>query len=114
MDDILDKAALLARVDHDVEFLAETVEMFDQDAPRLLAEIRQAVARQDGAALARAAHTFKGMVANFCAQAATEAALKLEMMGESGDLAGAQESLHALEEESGRLKSALEELLQDG
>ena len=114
MNDILDQAALLDRVDHDIEFLAETVEMFNEDAPGLLSEIRQAVAGRHSAALATAAHTFKGMVANFCAKGSVEAALKLEMMGKSADLAQAEESLRALEVESQRLKSALEELLQDG
>jgi HPt (histidine-containing phosphotransfer) domain-containing protein len=114
MTDVLDKAALLDRVDHDVEFLAETVEMFDEDAPGLLSQIRDAVAAGDSEALAAAAHTYKGMVANFCAQHATDAARKLEMMGRDGDLAGAQEALGALEKEAERLGSALRELLEDG
>ncbi|MHC4401272.1 MAG: Hpt domain-containing protein [Planctomycetota bacterium] len=112
MNDVLDKAALLERIDEDMEFLAETVEMFTEDGPQLLSEIRDAVARQDGAALATSAHTFKGMAANFSAIAAVDAALALEMMGKNSDLTGAREALGALEKEAYRLKSALTELLE--
>ena len=112
MNDVLDKAELLERVDQDLEFLAETVEMFDEDAPELLSEIRDAVNRQDAAALAGTAHTFKGMASNFCAQAVVDAALALEIMGQSSNLSGAPEAISLLETEAERLKSALAELLK--
>jgi HPt (histidine-containing phosphotransfer) domain-containing protein len=112
MDDVLDKAELLDRVDQDMEFLAETMEMFNEDGPQLLSEIRDAVRRQDASALAGAAHTFKGMVSNFCAKRAVDAALALEMMGRSGDLTGAADALSTLEREAEQLKSALAELLK--
>ena len=112
MDDVLDKAELLDRVDQDMEFLAETVEMLNEDGPQLLSEIRDAVNRQDASALAGTAHTFKGMAANFCAKRAVDAALALEMMGRSGDLTGAAEALGTLEREAEQLKSALAELLK--
>ena len=113
MNEVLDKAELLERVDQDMEFLAETVEIFSEDAPRLLSEIRDAVDRQDSSALASAAHTYKGMAANFCAQAVVDAALALEMMGRSSALAGAAEALSTLEKEAKRLESALAELVED-
>ena len=112
MSDPFDRQELLDRVDEDMEFLAETVEMFDEDGPPLLSEIRDAIARQDSEALAQAAHTFKGMVANFCADPAVEAALELEMMGKNADLGGAEEAAGRLESEAERLKSALVDLVQ--
>ena len=112
MDDVLDKAELLERIDEDMEFLAETVEMFNEDSPQILSEIRDAVARQDGTALAASAHTFKGMAANFSAIAAVDAALTLEMMGRNSDLTGTAGVLETLEKEAERLKSALTELLK--
>jgi HPt (histidine-containing phosphotransfer) domain-containing protein len=114
MNDILDRDELLDRVDNDMEFLAETVAMFNEDGAQLLADIRRAVVDGDAAALHSAAHAFKGMAANFCANATVEAALKLEMMGKSADLAGAEEAAGALEAESQRLGLALEQLLRDG
>ena len=112
MDAVLDKAELLDRIDQDMEFLAETVEMFNEDGPQILSEIRDALARQDGTALAMSAHTFKGMAANFCAIAAVDAALTLEMIGRNSDFTGAAEALGTLEKEADRLKSALTELLK--
>lgn len=114
MNDVLDRDELLDRIDNDTEFLAETVAMFDEDGSQLLADIRRAIIDGDAAALAAAAHTFKGMAGNFCAAATVEAALKLEMMGKSGDLTGAEEAAGALEAESQRLRLALEQLLRNG
>ena len=45
----------------------------------------------------RAAHKMKGSVANFAAPATYDAALRLEMMGRSGDLDQAPEALRQLE-----------------
>jgi HPt (histidine-containing phosphotransfer) domain-containing protein len=112
MDDVLDKAELFERIDEDMEFLAETVEMFNEDGPQLLSEIRDALKRQDASALAGAAHTFKGMASNFYAKRVVDAALSLEMKGKSGDLTGAAEALSTLEREANQLKSALAELLK--
>ena len=114
MSDIFDKEALLDRIDNDMEFLAETVEMLEEDGPDLLGQMRSAVDASDCEALAVAAHTYKGMVANFCADSTAEAALQLETMGKGGDLAGAAEALAVLEDRSRQLATALQELLQGG
>jgi HPt (histidine-containing phosphotransfer) domain-containing protein len=112
MSDIFDRDGLLDRVDNDMEFLAETVEMLEEDGPELLGQIRDAIQAGDQEALSIAAHTYKGMVANFCADSTVEAALKLEVMGKDGDLAGAPEALAVLEDLARRLATALQELVQ--
>ena len=75
MSAVFDQTALMDRVDHDIEFLAETVAMLDEDSPSLLEQIRAAVAAGDAAALVAPAHALKGMLANFCAASAEGAAL---------------------------------------
>jgi HPt (histidine-containing phosphotransfer) domain-containing protein len=112
MSDELDKIALLENVDGDLEFLAETIQMFREDTPALLSQIENAVMRRDGQALATAAHTLKGMVGNFCARATFDAALRLETMGQNGDLAGAAEAFTTLKEKTQRLETQLQEILQ--
>ncbi|NLS91062.1 MAG: Hpt domain-containing protein [Planctomycetaceae bacterium] len=112
MNDIFDKESLLDRIDNDMEFLSETVEMLEEDGPDLLGQIRSAIDAADSETLAVAAHTYKGMVANFCADSTVESALKLELMGKGGDLAGAHEALAVLEDRAGRLTAALRELLR--
>lgn len=113
MSELFDREALLDRVDNDMEFLAETVEMLEEDGPDLLGQIGSAIEAGDAEALAVAAHTYKGMVANFCADSTVEAALKLEMMGKDGNLTGASEAFAVVEDQGRQLATALRDLLQD-
>jgi HPt (histidine-containing phosphotransfer) domain-containing protein len=114
MSDVLDRDALIESIDGDMEFLAETVEIFDEDGPELISRMREATAAGDCAGLATAAHTYKGMVGNFCAAKAQQAALTLEMMGKNADLSDAAEAVAALEVQADLLRTALAELLGGG
>ena len=71
---------------------------------------REALVSGDHVALALAAHTLKGSVVVFSAQAAGEAAQRLETISRQGDLAQAQEAYTALEKEIKSLKAKLEAL----
>jgi two-component system sensor histidine kinase/response regulator len=104
---VLDREALLDRVGGDREFLQEIASLFIQDCPRLLGGIKAAVSREDAQGLEHAAHTLKGSVANFGAEAARQAAFRLEALARSGDLTPAAEALSALERELGRFTEAL-------
>ena len=64
-----------------MELLQELAGLFLDECPQRMAEIREAIARRDAAALEQAAHALKGSVANFGARAAIEAAHRLEMAG---------------------------------
>ncbi len=109
---ILNLAAALDRVGGDNELLEEVAKLFLDSAPSMLGEVREAVARRDARAVERAAHTLKGSVSNFGAEPAFQAALRLERMGRSGDLFGAEEALAALETEIVRLQPALTALAE--
>src|SRR4051794_7350160 len=87
MPSTFNPSELLERVDNDQEFLRETVEMLATDGPRLLAEIDGAAGSGDAAGVARAAHTLKGMISNFCSPDTQAAALTVEQLGRAGDLA---------------------------
>ena len=104
----IDWAAALDRLQGDRELLAELVSVIRQEAPRLLAEVRQAVETGDAAALKLAAHTLKGSLASFAAADAVEAAKRLELMGKQNDMAAAPEALAALEREIDRFLPELE------
>ena len=108
---VLDRAAALARAEGDVELLGEMAALFVQDYPKLLVEIRESVKGDDPQALARAAHNLKGSVANFCAPAAFQAALRLETLGSNGDLSFASQACAELEEAIQDLEAALEQLV---
>jgi two-component system, sensor histidine kinase and response regulator len=103
----LDQHAALARVNGDRRLLREVAELFLADCPRTLAALRRAVRQKNAARIHAAAHALKGSVAIFGARAAVEAARELQRMGETGELAGAQTALEALES---RLESARTEI----
>jgi two-component system sensor histidine kinase/response regulator len=107
---VLDREALLDRVGGDLDFLQEIAGLFLEDCPRLLAEIRTAVSGGDARSLEHAAHTLKGSVSNFGAEAAREAAFRLETLGRAGDLAPAPEAFTNLEQEIQKFTQALNAL----
>ncbi len=107
----VDKALLLERVGGDRRALGKLARLFLSDSPRLMARIRRAARSGEAHALQGAAHALKGAVSNFAAASATEAALRLQRMGEAGDLEGAPRACDALERELGRVGVALEKLL---
>lgn len=102
------ESELMERVDNDVGFLSETVQMLGTDGRSLLDEIERAIGSGDAAAVGRAAHALKGMVSNFCAPETQECALALERAGKAGDLAGAPAALGAVR---GRVEALIGELL---
>src|SRR5262249_13832422 len=105
--DILDKGAIWARVANDPQLLRELVQLFLDECPKLLGDVSDAVYRADAPKLKVAAHSLKGAVSNFSTWPAFEAALRLETMGHTGDLAHAAEGLAALEAALARLGPAL-------
>lgn len=104
---VFDRNATLARVEGDIELLSEVVELFFDDYPGMLSEIRESIGRCDGKTLERAAHGLKGAVGNFSARYAFDAALRLEAMGRGGDFANADQACSELEKEITRLQRAL-------
>lgn len=95
---VFDQEDALARVDGDRELLAEILQLFLDEAPALLAQIRQAVAGQDAALLERAAHTLKGAAASISAPTVVSTALRLEAMGRERNFGGSKETTAALEQ----------------
>jgi histidine phosphotransfer protein HptB len=104
----LDEAVALSRVGGDFELLQEVVGLFLDDYPQSLEKIREAVAAGDQNNLERQAHSLKGSVSTFGAQAAFDAAFELEKQGRSGDLTSASEGLLRLEQALSALKPELE------
>ena len=103
-----DHDAALARLEGDLELLAEVAESFREEAPDLLSEIRRSIAQQDPDGLERSAHTLKGAVGNFSAAPAFEGALGLEMMGKRQEMDGAEAAFDDLEQNVASLRDALE------
>jgi len=105
-----DRDEFLHRVRGDRSLAVALATLFLEHLPAQLDDVRRAVAAGDPAAVDRSAHALKGAVSNFCAEPASMAALRLELLGRTGDLTEAAASLRALERELDRLGPALREL----
>jgi two-component system sensor histidine kinase/response regulator len=108
--DRLNFAVALDRLGGDEQLLCEVAQLFLEECPELVTQVRTAVASGDADALQQAAHSLKGSVSNFGADAASEAALALELMGRNGELNQAQTGLAALEQALAHIQPALAEL----
>lgn len=102
-----DEKELLDRVDNDLAFLAQAVEMFETDARAALFKVKLAAQSDNALAVGTAAHTLKGMISNFCAPTVQSRALEVERAGKDGDCAAALAALSRLEPD---LEALLHEL----
>ena len=106
--------AALESVGGDEAMLRELAEMFFAECPKLMQQIREHIASADGPELRRAAHTLKGAAHVFGAEAAAEAAHRLEEIGREAAFADAAEALALLEDEVARLLPALRARIATG
>ncbi len=106
-----DQQIALHNVGGDVDMLREIVELFFQQSPGWLGELRAAVAQGDAAALRRVAHSLKGAVGTFGPTLAHELAQQLENMGRENNLAGADKVLQNLERVIDALRPALQAMV---
>ncbi len=111
-DEQVDRVSLLERVEGDQELLTEMIHLFQEDAPGLLAAMRDALQRGDMAVLERSAHSLKGAVSNLSAKATASAALQLEKDAKNKDTESAKQSLVQVERAVKQLLPALAELCQ--
>ena len=96
MAETFNEGELLDRVDNDLGFLAETVQMLQSDGRSAMQQIREALAAGDAPSVGRAAHSLKGIVSNFCSPQTQTSALAVEQMGKDGDLSAAPEAVRIL------------------
>jgi HPt (histidine-containing phosphotransfer) domain-containing protein len=104
---VFDPEALAGLIGDDPELMQELIDLFNDEAPRLIGTIRSATAAGDPHTVTHAAHTLKGSAANLGAAEASEAALSVEMIGRSGDLTAAPGACERLEAALQRLQDTL-------
>lgn len=93
---VLDR--LLESTGGDPEFVSTLLETFAEEAPRLLEELRGALAAGDAATARRAAHTLKTNAATFGAAGLAALCADLERRTAAGDLGGAPQALRGIED----------------
>jgi HPt (histidine-containing phosphotransfer) domain-containing protein len=104
----VDWAVAKHRLGSDEHDLREFAEIFTRDAPKLSAEIHNAMEARDATLLRRAAHTLKGSATYFGAEPLVEAAEALETSGRESSLNNLGDVLKTLDYELGRVLRALE------
>jgi two-component system sensor histidine kinase/response regulator len=95
----IDFDGTMKRLAGDMDLFRDFIGYFDEDSPKLLVSLRDAIANDEAPIVQRAAHSLKGLAANFGAEGCVAAAHKLEECGKNHDLAIASELLRGLEEE---------------
>jgi len=109
---VFDRQAALDQIDGDERLLRELVTNFRDKTKRGLSEIRGAIGRADGPALAFAAHTLKGAAGLVGGAAVIAAAQRLETIGGAGEFGEADAAYTALAAEMRALAAALEDFLR--
>ena len=107
---VFDPELALKRCLNKPNLLQEMIAFFFQDTDSLLPQIRTALQKGDLVEVGRLGHRMKGTVIHVGAEAATEAATRVEhFMMHAGEPPEAEEAVRALERECEVLKAALTE-----
>lgn len=107
--DVFNHGEMVKRLGDDLELVTELIELFLEESPKLLTDVRIAVQRRDAKAIERAAHRLKGSAGNFGMNATVATALRLEVLGRTGELADADATCQSLCEELRQLQEELDQ-----
>ena len=112
---VIEMSALdrLLEMTGDPSFVTELIESYLNNSPQLLSDLRHTFEQQDAAGFRMAAHTLKSSSADFGAMTLSGYCKELEIMGKNAALEGATELVSQAEAEYGRVRPALEVLLDD-
>lgn len=88
-------------------FFRELIDIFLEDTPRRITELKNALREQNVSASMRAAHSIKGSAGNFGAQQLAHLALELEALAKSDQLPAISTRVDELEQSFAAVKEAL-------
>jgi HPt (histidine-containing phosphotransfer) domain-containing protein len=92
----LNADGLIKSFENDQGLFKELVEIFLNDSPQMLNNLRESLKSTDAKTFKRTAHSLKGMLRNFQAESAAETAYELEQIGEQGRLDEADHIIDSL------------------
>jgi two-component system sensor histidine kinase/response regulator len=108
----IDMASALEAVNGDRDLLLQIFQAFLTECPRLVEEIRIALRKNDAKACQMAAHTLKGAVRTFGAEAASQSSAAIEAAGKVGNLGVAREHWPELQTEIQAIQDELKQHLK--
>lgn len=106
---VIDIAKALNRLGGDKQLMGDLINFFFEDFPSLLDDLRGAILRHDWNRLQRAAHSFKGLAANFDAAPAVQVLQQMELQCADHNPEQMSRLLATAEFEVARLTAALAE-----
>jgi len=109
---MVDDRLLLKAFDGDWDFFKEVVEIFLNDYPRLLDNLRKSFNEGDSDMFMRSAHSLKGMLNNFRAETAAEVASDLEQKGKKADLTGGPAGIESLAAQIAEVDKTLRNMIK--
>jgi CheY-like chemotaxis protein len=109
----LDKATLLDAFEQDWDFLTEIVQIFLSDTPPMLDTIKEALQKKDADTLRRTAHSLKGMLRNFQAEAVAQTAFQLEEIGRQRAFDNSDKAYEELEIQLDKIYKILSDILKE-
>jgi two-component system, sensor histidine kinase and response regulator len=107
----IDITAALERLEGDRDLLEELAQLFKDECPRTLEEIRGAIEAGDAPLLMRHAHTLKGSSASLSAIPLSQASAELEKIARAGDLADARSLFENVMKEARHLMLEIDSIL---
>lgn len=111
---LLNIEVALQRMGGDREILMELARAFREDAPNLMQEITTAQQNVNWKSLHRAAHSLKGLAANFEARPLANAAERLEQAAKAQNLEQLPEKIRQIQKDLSHMLKALESEVQNG
>ncbi|MBA3480862.1 MAG: Hpt domain-containing protein [Pirellulales bacterium] len=106
-DKLFDADAALQRLEGDAELFRMLGKIFQEDSVELFSKLSSGLAAGDLALVERAAHSLKGLAANFEATAATEVAFGIEEAARARQPLGLEPRVKELGVQLERLRQAL-------
>jgi CheY-like chemotaxis protein len=85
-NELFNRNAMLSRLDGDEDLLNELVELFLENAPKVMEELKQALKEKDLSLIKVKAHTMKGSSGNVSADAINSLASEIENLAKNGKL----------------------------
>lgn len=108
---VVDREALLQRMDGDEELVLQLWRLFLQNTPALLRQLEQALQQEDCELLRTRAHALKGEAGNVGAVLCKDAARSLEEAASRCDIASVRKQIPAVRDEATKAMDQLRDLL---
>jgi two-component system sensor histidine kinase/response regulator len=110
---LLNKDNLMRAFENDRRLFKELVDIFVNDYPQMLNTLRQSLKDADAKTFSRTAHSLKGMLRNFQAEAVADTAFDLEKRGKQGELDGSDRVIEYLAGQLDEMAQKLKQLVAD-